>query len=85
MNMNKITLKIWILNFFFGVALMLHGIFMAMTHSPFYFILAFIMFVWCLAVYYLVLKEEFEKMQEEYEEAGSLKKTVKKWKGDDTE
>lgn len=39
-------------------------------------------FVGCLTIYYLGLKDEFEKMQEEYEEAGSLKKTVKNWRGD---
>lgn len=42
-------------------------------------------FICCLALYHFVLKDEFEKMQKQYEKAGSVKKTIKKWKEGDTE
>lgn len=80
--MNKITLKIWIALFFGIVITVIYSFAMFMGGEPKYFAPIILGFVSCLAMYYFVLKEEFEKMQKEYEEAGTLKKTVKKWRGE---
>lgn len=87
---NKIPLKLWITVFFFTgtVALYSCANLVIGGDKPFlerHFIVLTLSFLSCLAVYHLVLKVKFEKMQKQYEEAGSLKKTIKKWKDGDTE
>ena len=82
---NKSTLKIWIALFFGVFFIQIYSFVMFAGGRPEYFVPLSLCFVACLAMYHFVLKDEFEKMQEEYEEAGSLKKTIKKWKEGDTE
>lgn len=83
--MTKIPLKIWITLFFGTVLTVIYSFTMFMGGEPEYFVIIALGFVSCLAMHYFVLKNEFEKMQKEYKEAGSLKKIVKKWKEGDTE
>ena len=79
--MKRNLLKIRIALFFGNGIAVICSLVMFIRGSPEYFALVALCFVTCLALY-SGLKDEFEKMQEEYEEAGTLKKTVKKWRGD---
>ena len=81
--MNKIPLKIWIALFFGTGFAVIYSFVMFIGGTPVYGVPIILGFVSCLAIYYFVLKDEFEKMQKEYEEAGSLKKILKKWKEED--
>lgn len=83
--MGTITLKIWITFFFGAILTVIYSFAMFMRGEHRHFVTIALGFIGCLAMYHFVLKEEFEKMQKEYEDAGSLKKIVKKWKGSDTE
>ena len=78
--MNKNVLKLWILACFgmtsvvmFSFVMLLEG---KLEFAPFLLLSG----IGVITIYYCVLKGEIEKMQEEYEEAGSLKKTVERWK-----
>lgn len=76
-------LKTWIALFFgTGFTVIYSFVMFLVLGSPQYFIPITLGFISCLLMYHFVLKDEFEKMQREYEGAGSLKKTIKKWRGD---
>ena len=84
--MNKNWLKLCI-GIYFGVGAVVFFSFAMFVRGKTrleHFVPIFLGFVCCLALYHFVLKDEFEKMQKDYEGAGSLKKTVKKWKEGDT-
>ena len=83
--MNKIPLKIWITLFFGTGFTVIYSFVMFLGGETKYFVLIALGFVSCLAMYYFILKDEFEKMQKEYEQTRSLKKIIKKWKEGDTE
>jgi len=86
--MKKNCLKVWIA-IFFGMAIIAMHSFLSLVKGgdngflQLHFIILTFSFISYLAIYYLVLKDEFMKMQEQYKEMGSLKKLVQKWKGGD--
>ena len=87
---NKIPLKLWITVFFFTGTVAIYSCTNLVIGGDkrfleWYFVVLTLSFLSCLAVYHLVLKVAFEKMQKQYEKAGSVKKTIKKWKDGDTE
>jgi len=86
--MNTIWLKLWISTFFSMGVLTIYSFFNIVKGGSKAFlelnvVVITLSFIALLAIYYLILSKEFEKMYKEYEEAGSLKKIVKKWKGSD--
>jgi uncharacterized membrane-anchored protein len=87
---NKNPLKLWITVFLFTGTVALYSCVNLVIGGDKHFleghfVVLTLSFLSCLAMYYFVLKDEFEKMQKQYEEAGSLKKTIKKWKEGDIE
>ena len=82
-KMNKNVLKLWIIAYLGMISIIIYS-FVMLLEGKLEFTTALILGgMGVMMIYYLVLKDEIEKMRTEYEKAGSLKKTVKMWRDGD--
>ena len=78
--MNKNILKLWIIAYFGMISIIMYSSIMLLEGKLEFTTALILGGMGAMMIYYLVLKDEIEKMRTEYEKAGSLKKTVKMWR-----